>query len=84
MSRLMIVLLLASLLTACLPMSDERATRALEAAGMTNISLGGMAIFGCGEKDTFRKSFTATSANGQRVEGVVCGGLLKGATVRID
>lgn len=77
-------LIVSLCLTGCLPMSDERAARALEAGGYQNIELEGMAIFGCAEDDTFRKAFSATDRHGKRVTGAVCGGWLKGATVRID
>jgi hypothetical protein len=83
MKYFLIVLLVLSL-TACFPMSDEIATRALKAQGMTDITFDGMAIFGCGENDIFRKKFTAKSTSGVVTSGVVCGGVFKGATVRID
>lgn len=72
------------LLTACAPMSDDTARNALESAGLHDIELHGMAIFGCSEKDFFRKKFTAKNTDGKFVEGVVCGGFLKGSTVRYD
>lgn len=83
MKRL-IVIALALALTACAPMSDSSATRALEAAGLSNIELHGIAFIGCSDKDFFRKKFTATNSKGERVNGVVCGGFLKGNTVRYD
>ncbi len=82
--RLIFAIALVGTLTACLPMSDERARRALEGSGITDIQIGGMAILGCGEKDTFRSKFTGKDARGRPVSGAVCGGLFKGATVRFD
>lgn len=78
------LVLTITLLCSCAPMRDETAIRALSATGYTKIELHGMAFFGCDKNDFFRKSFTAKSPNGQSVSGVVCGGFLKGATVRID
>lgn len=77
-------LLLASallLLTSC---SDaDGATRVLQQAGYTNIQTTGYAWFGCSEDDTWATGFVATSVSGDRVEGVVCAGLMKGATIRV-
>lgn len=83
MKNLVLAALILSL-TACAPMSDERATRALESQGYTEIQYHGMAFFGCSEDDVSRKSFTAKGANGKVVSGTVCGSFFKGATVRID
>lgn len=82
--KMILAVAMLALLPGCAPMSDATANRALTAAGYTHIELHGMAFFGCGEKDFLRKSFTAVSANGTQVSGVVCGGFLKGATVRTD
>ena len=83
-NKQLLVMALALSLTACAPMSNDRATRALEAQGFTEIEFHGMAIIGCGESDFFRKEFTAKGSNGVAVSGVVCGGWFKGATVRLD
>jgi prepilin-type N-terminal cleavage/methylation domain-containing protein len=56
---------------------------AIEAQGYKNIEFTGYSMFGCDEKDTFRKKFIATAPNGKRVEGVACSGVMKGVTVRI-
>lgn len=73
----------ALLLTACAVPEDE--TRdALDAYGFKDASLGDIAIFGCDVKsDGWSRKFTATGPTGVRVNGVVCKGLFKGATVRI-
>lgn len=84
MKNTIITLLAVLLLSACAPMSDSRATRALEAQGYTDIQFHGISVFGCSEDDFFRKEFTATGSNGKTVDGVVCGGIFKGATVRTD
>lgn len=56
---------------------------AAETMGLRDLKLGGPSLFGCSDRDTFTRTFTATAANGQRVKGVVCKGWLKGATIRI-
>lgn len=69
-------------LTACT--QPDKATRALEASGYTEIKMNGFAFFGCDEKDSYHDAFTAKGSNGKMVEGVVCGGVFKGATIRVD
>ena len=76
-----ILFLAVVLLVACDANPDE-ALRALEAQGMTQVTLGGYPFYVCGEGDDFNSSFTARGVNGQRVEGAVCCGALKGCTVR--
>lgn len=73
-----------AMLAGCAPMADDTARRALEANGLKDVKLQGIALIGCDEKDFFRKKFTATTAAGKQVEGAVCGGFFKGATVRYD
>lgn len=69
------------ILAAC---SDaDTAKRAVEAQGFTDVVITGYTMWGCSEDDTFRTGFYATGVNGVRVEGVVCSGWLKGATVRV-
>lgn len=64
--------------------NPQNASRALEAQGLTQVQIGGWSMFGCGQDDTFKSSFTAIGANGQKVKGTVCSGWLKGVTVRYD
>ena len=52
--------------------------------GYTNIETHGHAWFACSEDDVFATKFTATSPSGHRVEGAVCKGWFKGATIRFD
>jgi len=82
--KLLWVCLAIVILSGCIPMSDERATRAVQAAGMTDVQITGVPIWGCGEEDTVRAKFEAKDRSGNRVTGVVCGGIFKGATVRVD
>ena len=73
---------LALVLSGCT--SPDNATKALEAYGYTDIQITGYDFFGCDSKDDdFHTGFTATE-NGHKVTGVVCAGLLKGQTIRIE
>lgn len=78
-----LILILALLATVGCTQPDS-ATRALEASGYTEIQITGYNFFGCDEKDTFHTGFTAKGSNGKPIEGVVCGGWFKGATIRVD
>lgn len=62
----------------------DGAKRAVEALGLTDVQTHGWSAWGCGKGDDFTTRFSATNAQGKRVTGVVCGGWLKGSTVRID
>jgi hypothetical protein len=64
--------------------SDEKKIAAVEALGMTEVRIGGYSFFGCAREDLIRSTFEARGANGKPVSGSVCGGLLKGYTVRMD
>lgn len=64
--------------------SDDRAIEAAESAGMTNIKLGSMDVWACGENEGSRH-FTATNPQGAQVEGTVCCGITgcgKSCTIR--
>jgi hypothetical protein len=64
--------------------NEVKAKRILESQGLSSVAVGGYSIWGCGNEDTFKSSFTAKDSKGQDVSGVVCGGWLKGYTVRFD
>jgi hypothetical protein len=65
--------------------TDETAARkALEGSGFKDIKLTGYSYFGCDKNDTFHTGFEARGPSGQFVEGVVCSGWMKGATVRFN
>ncbi len=81
MKKLLLIGVLA-LTAACT--SPDTATRVLAQAGYTNIQIEGYAFFSCSEDDTFKTAFTATAPNGAQVSGAVCGGWLKGNTIRLD
>lgn len=63
---------------------SSQATKALEGAGYKNVKITGYAFFGCDKNDAFHTGFEAVGQNGQQVEGVVCSGFFKGATIRTE
>ena len=81
MKKFTIVLALISL-TACT--APDSATKALRAAGYTDIVITGHRFFMCGDRDTFSTGFKAKGPTGVFVTGAVCSGLLKGNTIRLD
>jgi len=83
MRKSIAALALALLLAGC---GEQSAISAIEAHGFTAVKLTGMVLWGCGKDDSalFNTKFSAIGVNGKPVEGVACGGALKGWTVRID
>jgi hypothetical protein len=82
MQRLAIIAIAAVALGGC-EVRKSTALQATHAMGFTQVELGGNSWFGCSDKEGWTRTFEATGANGTRVKGAVCKGLLKGATVRI-
>lgn len=76
------VVILMCLLAGCT--SSNEANRVLSQMGYKDIEYTGYSFFSCSNDDTFKTGFRATSPSGQKVEGVVCSGLLKGATIRLN
>lgn len=77
-----IITILISFFSACTAPNEAR--RILEQQGYTNIQIKGYSLLTCSEDDWFRTGFVATGPTGQRVEGVVCRGLLfKNSTIRL-
>lgn len=76
--------------TVCLAGCDVNptdVTNVVESQGYKDVKVTGyqLVFSGCGKDDSFNSGFTATSADGKhQVSGVVCGGLFKGYTVRIN
>lgn len=65
--------------------NKDGATKALKDAGYHPVNVGGYAIWGCGEDDFYHTKFKAYSPDSSRiVTGVVCQGILKGKTIRLD
>lgn len=54
----------------------------LEQQGYTNIKDTGYEWFCCDDKDTYSSGFTALDKKGNKVEGCICSGVLKGVTIR--
>jgi hypothetical protein len=79
--RLVIAVILVMVSTGCAT-SSEDAKRTVYKAGFTNVKTSGVSPFSCSEDDMYGRKFTATNANGQVVEGVVCCGLFKNCTIR--
>ncbi|AGC36121.1 hypothetical protein B7L88_gp167 [Rhizobium phage RHEph10] len=71
-----------ALLSSC-RVDPQDAQRILADSGMKDIELKGGSWFGCSKGDTYNTEFVATGPTGRRVEGVICGGLLKAYTVRL-
>lgn len=61
----------------------DQTERVLVSQGYTDIQITGYRVFGCSEDDDFSTGFTA-KMNNKTVSGVVCSGILKGATTRLD
>lgn len=76
-------IIVAALTLGACTVSKSDAGDALSAAGLHDVTYGGFAMWGCGHGDNFTRTFKATTADGRKVKGVVCGGFLKGHTVRI-
>lgn len=66
--------------TACT--NPDAAREILNNHGYTNIQIEGYDFFGCSKDDIYRTKFSASKGQG-KVNGVVCGGLLKGSTIRL-
>jgi hypothetical protein len=63
---------------------QNAADRALTGAGYSNIQITGYRWTGCSDSDDFATGFKASGPTGKQVYGVVCSGLFKGATIRMD
>jgi hypothetical protein len=61
----------------------KRTIALLKSQGYSDIHLTGYKVFACGRGDFFSSGFKAVK-DGQQIEGVVCSGLFKGATIRFE
>lgn len=84
--NLFIIIAALCLFTLIVPScSDAEKTRQiLENQGFKEISITGWRPWAKSEKDWWSTGFEATSLSGNRISGVVSGGILKGATIRFD
>lgn len=62
----------------------DKATRALNAMGIHDVTFGGYAVMACGKDDPFSSTFKGTGADGKPVAGAVCQSPFKNITVRFD
>jgi hypothetical protein len=82
MKKFIFICVVLAMIVGCT--DSDNAVRVLKAQGYTNIKTTGYCFFGCSKDDTVATGFEATAPNGQKVEGVVCQGLMfKGATIRL-
>lgn len=72
-----------SVLVSC-GVDPNQGERILRSQGLTDVQIGSYAVWGCGKDDSFGSNFSAKNASGEAVTGVICGGFLKGYTVRYD
>jgi hypothetical protein len=61
--------------------SPNTAERLLQEEGVSSPTLQGHAWYGCGKGDDYATKFSGVK-NGKKVTGVICGGFLKGNTIR--
>jgi len=83
MKKTIFIIATVIFLTGCLTDNTE-ARRILEAEGYTEISFTGYKCFTCSKDDAYATGFKAKTIVGKEVTGTVCGGFLKGHTIRID
>lgn len=77
------LIIIAMYIFICNCSRPQEAREALYQSGYDDIEITGWKVFGCDEKDFFRTGFKATSPRGSKVDGVVCSGWFKGATIRL-
>lgn len=69
-------------MTSCTHKPDDAKRIIGNEAQCFTLELHGWDVFGCGEGDMRVTKFTCIRKDGQKSRGVICQGLLKGATVR--
>jgi hypothetical protein len=84
MKKIILSAIIAISLVSCLT-DVEGSKKALIESGYHPIEVGGYGFFSGGKGDTFVTKFKAYSPDSTHiVTGVVCRGLLKGKTIRLD
>lgn len=83
MKNLIFLFIILVSLRSCLT-NEDKPRQVLEEQGFTNIRFTGYSFFMCSDKDTYSTGFEATSPTGKEVKGAVCGGFMKGYTVRFE
>lgn len=82
--KLVIILAVCGLVLFMSCPNGPQAREFLEAEGYADIEVIGANRWSCGERDISATGFRGTTAAGARVQGVVCCGLVKACTVRLD
>ena len=84
MKKLILLSIISICLTSCFTDSDG-AKKALIESGFHPIEVGGYGFFSGGKEDFFVTKFKAYSPDSSViVSGVVCEGIFKGKTIRLD
>lgn len=81
MFKILLICLVISL-SACT--SQEDVDKYSELENWKDATKTGYRFFGCGTGDLWHTGFKAITQNDKAVAGVICSGLLKGATMRLD
>jgi hypothetical protein len=84
MFKKIIALSALGIILASCGVNPDKAKQVLESQGIKNPVVGGYAWFSCSKDDSFGSNWTGEGQNGKQVSGVICGGWLKGYTVRFD
>ena len=77
-----LALLAVLLLTSSCTTDSDDARKTLYKAGFTDVQVGGVDLFSCGEHDYMGRKFTAKNPQGVVVDGTVCCAMLKKCTIR--
>lgn len=82
LSLVLVVVMLAIVFVSTGCTAPDRTAETLRQQGFTDVETTGYSWLACGKDDAFATGFTATNAQGVRVEGTVCCGWFKSCTVR--
>ena len=80
MIKILIIVITIIFLSGCT--DKNTANKTLESAGFTDVKITGWNPLACGKDDTYATGFIAINPQGKVVEGTVCSGVFKGATIR--
>ena len=80
MKKILTIVVVMVFLSGCT--DKNTANKTLESAGFTDVKITGWNPLACGKDDTYATGFTAINPQGKVVEGTVCSGVFKGATIR--
>jgi len=80
MIKFILTVILSVFIISCT--NESSARKILANQGYTNIRITGYDWFACGRDDIYATGFIATSQAGKEVEGCICEGFFKNATIR--